>query len=161
MNPYNLENNPNLSEYPSNSEQNGSTWLQEYQKTIEQNLARAIEQVDKLLVAGNDCQIAGLLPETAISIQSEQKNNGKCRAYIDLIHALLHCPEGLETEVIAFNRDLIDSGLVRIMEQMATNIAAQGDRETANFLESCVREIKQQSIDAEISNLKSDNWIFG
>jgi hypothetical protein len=161
MNPYNLENKPNLIEESFNSEQNESIWLQEYQKTIEQNLARAIEQVDKLLVAGNDCPIAGLLPETAVSIQSDRKNNGKCRAYIDLIHALLHCPEGLETKVIAFNGDLIDSGLVSIMEQMATNIAAQGDRETANFLESCVREIKQQSIDAEVSNLKCDNWLFG
>jgi hypothetical protein len=161
MNAYNLENKLNLIEDVSDSERSESAWLQEYQKIIEQNLAKAIEQVDRLLVAGNDCQIAGLLPETAVSIQKNQKNNGKCRAYIDLIHALLHCPEGLETEIIAFNEDLIDPGLVKIMEQMATNIAAQGDRETANCLESCLREIKRRSVGAEVSNFEWNNWTFG
>jgi hypothetical protein len=161
MNAYNLENKPNLIEDVSNSEQSELTWLQEYQEIIQQDLAKAIEQVDKLLIAGDECQIAGLLPETAASIPKKPENNGKCRAYIDLIHTLLHCPEGLETEIIAFNEDLIDPGLIRIMEQMAANIAAQGDRETANFLEGCVREIKQQSIGAETSSLNCNNWIFG
>jgi hypothetical protein len=158
MDAYNLENKLNLEEL-SNSEPSESTWLQEYQEIIQQDLAQAIEQVDRLLVAGDDRQIAGLLPKTATA--SIQTKNGKCRAYLDLIHSLLHCPEGLEAEIIAVNGDLIDPGLVRIIEQMAANIAEQGDRETANFLESCAKEVKRQSIDPETTNLDCSNWTFG
>jgi hypothetical protein len=158
MEAYNLENNLNLKEL-DNSEPNQSLWLQEYQENIEQDLAQAIEQADRLLTPGDDCQIAGLLPEgSAVWLE---KKNGKCRAYLDLIHSLLHCPKGLEAEIIAINGDLIDSGLVRIIEQMAANILEQGDRETANFLESCAKEVKRQLIDTETTNLDCSNWTFG
>jgi len=159
MDAYNLENKLNLIEELSTSEPSKSAWLQEYQEIIEQDLVQAIAQVDRLLAPGDDCQIAGLLPEKiAVCIK---KKNGKCRAYLDLIHALLHCPEGLEAEIIAINRDLIDPGLVKIMEQMAANTAEQGDRETADFLENCATEVKRQSIGTEISNLDWDSWTFG
>jgi hypothetical protein len=158
MDAYNLENKTNLSENLPNNEQSRSTWLQQYQEIIDRGLAKAIGQVDRLLTAGEDCQIAGLLPET--TTVSIGKKNGKCRAYIDLIHALLHCPEGLEKEIVTFNGDLIDSGLIKIMERMAANVAELGDRETANFLESCAKEVKRQSIGAEVSSLNWDNWTF-
>jgi hypothetical protein len=159
MNAYNLENKLNLRQDLPNSEADESTLLQQYGNAIERELAQTLEQVDRLLSAASDRQIAGFLPEAATI--PTQKNNGKCRAYLDLIHALLHCPEGLEAEIVAVNSDLIDSGLVRMLKQMAVHISELGDRETANFLDNFAIEAERQLISAETFNLDWDNWIFG
>ena len=44
------------------------------------------------------------------------------------------CTSGKEAEILATNQELIDPRLVRMMKQVATQMAAQGDREMALFL---------------------------
>ncbi|MCL1475737.1 hypothetical protein [Argonema antarcticum] len=39
-------------------------------------------------------------------------------AYVNLIQALLDCPSGEETQILKANLDLVDAGLVEVMEQV-------------------------------------------
>ena len=69
--------------------------------------------------------------EQAVHVHSKDEQS---QAYLQLIKALLDCPSGKEAEILTANQELIDPRLVRMMKQVATQMAAQGDREMALFL---------------------------
>ena len=54
--------------------------------------------------------------------------------YFNLIDELLQCPNGQEPEVLEAKPELIDSGLVQSMLQVATMFAHQGNQDGAQFL---------------------------
>ena len=54
--------------------------------------------------------------------------------YFNLIDELLQCPNGQEPDVLEAKPELIDSGLVQAMLQVATMFAHQGNQDGAQFL---------------------------
>ena len=55
-------------------------------------------------------------------------------AYLNLIQQLLTCPQGEEWIHLKRQEHLVDAQFVQVMEQVAAQLARQGDRRTATFL---------------------------
>ncbi|MBD0311194.1 MAG: hypothetical protein ICV80_24810, partial [Microcoleus sp. T1-bin1] len=55
-------------------------------------------------------------------------------AYFKLIQALLKCPRGKELKILRKHPDLVDVGLVEMMEMVATILVAQREISGANLL---------------------------
>ncbi len=64
--------------------------------------------------------------------------------YFNLIDQLLRCPNGQEPEVLESQPELIDSGLVQTMLQVATMFAHEGNQDGAKFLFFIGRELAKQ-----------------
>jgi hypothetical protein len=64
--------------------------------------------------------------------------------YFGLIEKLLHCPSGQEPEVLDAHSDLLDSGLVQAMVQVATAFAHHDNPDGAKFLIHVARELAKQ-----------------
>jgi hypothetical protein len=109
-----------------------------------------MEQVVSELTAEGNTQAAQFLRhwETQLAQVLNKSSHShtapdRGQAYLQLIQALLECPKGSETEVLAAHRALVDRGLVQMMHQVAVQMATQGDRETASFLENLAAELSQ------------------
>ncbi|VEP18714.1 conserved hypothetical protein [Hyella patelloides LEGE 07179] len=72
-----------------------------------------------------------------------ENNNDKTQAYIELIQTLLNCPEGAEESILEAHQDLIGPGLVKVMKQVANQIAAEGNESTANFLANLATDLNR------------------
>jgi hypothetical protein len=73
--------------------------------------------------------------------------------YFNLIDELLQCPNGQEPEVLEANPELIDSGLVQSMLQVATMFAHQGNQDGAQFLFFVAKQLaKELGLYPEVSN---------
>lgn len=71
---------------------------------------------------------------------SEERQN----QYFNLIDELLKCPNGQEPEVLEAQPELIDSGLIHTMLQVATVFAHEGNQDGAQFLFFIARELAKQ-----------------
>src|SRR5919199_3205593 len=58
----------------------------------------------------------------------------RLNAYLKLIQALLGCPSGQEIEILQNHRELVDQGLVQVMQQVAAYLREQGHLNSADFL---------------------------
>jgi hypothetical protein len=73
--------------------------------------------------------------------------------YFNLIDELLQCPNGQEPEVLEAQPELIDSGLVQAMLQLATMFAHQGNQDGAQFLFFVAKQLaKELGLYPEVSN---------
>jgi len=63
------------------------------------------------------------------------------QAYLNLIQQLLNCPQGEEGKILQANAELVDGGLARVMEQVAAQIAENGDENTAQWLSNLSRQL--------------------
>ena len=73
--------------------------------------------------------------------------------YFNLIDELLQCPNGQEPDVLEAQPELIDSGLVQAMLQVATMFAHQGNQDGAQFLFFVAKQLaKQLGLYPEVSN---------
>ena len=52
-------------------------------------------------------------------------------AYLELIQALLECPNGEEDDILNAHRELVDADFVQVMEAEAENMAAEGNSNAA------------------------------
>jgi hypothetical protein len=77
------------------------------------------------------------------NVPLNQKNDDQTSAYLELIEALLNCPEGAEESILAAHPDLIGPKLVQVMKQVANQIAAEGNEEAANFLNKLATNLNQ------------------
>ncbi|WP_293346598.1 MULTISPECIES: CHAT domain-containing tetratricopeptide repeat protein [unclassified Microcoleus] len=68
-------------------------------------------------------------------------NEQHLEGYRHLVQALLSCPSGEEAAILNANSELLDAGLVQVMTQVAENLAENGDKNAADFLESVATEI--------------------
>jgi hypothetical protein len=131
----------------------GEEWtlLQQHEDLINPELLQVMEQVASELAAEGklqaskflrhwEAQLAHVLSQSAHPPSKEDKS----QAYLELIQALLDCPKGSETEILAANQALLDPGLVQMMKQVAAQIAVQGNQETANFLGNLAAELQQR-----------------
>ena len=67
-------------------------------------------------------------------------NETRQQAYLNLIQALLNCPNGAEQQILRANRPLIDAGLIDTMTQVAEEFSERGDSKTADFLVALARQ---------------------
>ncbi|NEO62245.1 MAG: tetratricopeptide repeat protein, partial [Moorea sp. SIO4G2] len=58
----------------------------------------------------------------------------RLQAYVSLIQTLLSCPSGEEPEILNSHQDLVDGGLVQMMQQVAEWLAKEGNKDNAEFL---------------------------
>ncbi|MCE2697655.1 MAG: hypothetical protein PX483_08545 [Nostocales cyanobacterium LE14-WE4] len=73
--------------------------------------------------------------------------------YFNLIDELLQCPNGQEPEVLEAQPELIDSGLVQAMLQVATMFAHQGNQDGAQFIFFVAKQLaKELGLYPEVSN---------
>ena len=73
--------------------------------------------------------------------------------YFDLIDGLLQCHNGQEPEVLEAKPELIDSGLVQSMLQVATMFAHQGNQDGAQFLFFVAKQLaKELGLYPEVSD---------
>jgi hypothetical protein len=61
-------------------------------------------------------------------------NQQRLKAYLNLIQGLLDCPNGEEWILLRQHEDLVNPELVEVMEQVATQLAAEGNSKAAKFL---------------------------
>lgn len=73
-------------------------------------------------------------------ISSEQRQN----QYYTLIEQLLKCPNGKEPELIEANSELLDAEFIKLMMQVATSFAHNGNEDGAKFLIHIARELSKQ-----------------
>ncbi|MBE9044967.1 hypothetical protein IQ255_11220 [Pleurocapsales cyanobacterium LEGE 10410] len=131
----------------------GEEWilLRQNQELVNLELVEVMEQVAHHLTAQGDTKAAKYLHNWAgklhhiltDSVPLPQKNPDKTQAYIELIQALLSCPDGSEAEILAANQDLIGPELVKVMQQIASKMASEGDRETANVLNNLATDLNR------------------
>jgi hypothetical protein len=61
-------------------------------------------------------------------------NQQRLNAYLNLIQGLLSCPHGEEWTLLQQDEELVNPEFVQVMEQVATQLAAEGKLEAAQFL---------------------------
>ncbi|HHP7229945.1 MAG TPA: hypothetical protein ACFCUY_03685 [Xenococcaceae cyanobacterium] len=131
----------------------GEEWilLRQHEALVNPELVEIMEQVASHLAVEGDVKAAKylhnwagklhhILTEKASSPQTQQD---KTQAYLELIQALLSCPKGSEAEILAANRELIGPELVKMMQQVANQIAGDGNEATASFLQNLATDLNR------------------
>ena len=131
----------------------GEEWilLRQNEKLVNTELVEVMEQVANHLAMEGDIKAAKYLHNWAGKLHhiltetapTPKKNNDKTDAYVELIQALLSCPEGSEEEILAAHQELIGPELVKIMKQVASQMAAEGDEDTASFLHNLATDLNR------------------
>ncbi|MGL6338883.1 MAG: hypothetical protein ACRC80_07060 [Waterburya sp.] len=131
----------------------GEEWilLRQHEKLVNPELVEVMEQVASNLATEGEIKAAKYLHNWAgklhhiltESVPIAKNNNDKTEAYLKLIQALLSCPEGSEAEILAAHQELIGPQLVRVMKQVASQMAEEGDEQTASFLNNLAIELNR------------------
>jgi hypothetical protein len=131
----------------------GEEWilLRQNEQLVNPELVEVMEQVANHLAMEGNIKPAKYLHNWAgqlhhiltENVATTRTNNDKTEAYVKLIQALLNCPEGSETEVLAANQELIGPELVKVMQQVANQMAAEGDADTASFLGNLATDLNR------------------
>ncbi|MEG3888365.1 hypothetical protein QT971_29680, partial [Microcoleus sp. herbarium19] len=82
------------------------------------------------------------------------------RAYLQLIHTLLNCPNGDEPQILQDNSELLDRGFLEACESVAAKLAAQGGENGANFLRNLASQLGQfidMNDDGDSNNSEGEN----
>jgi CHAT domain-containing protein len=69
-------------------------------------------------------------------------DENRLQSYLNLIQSLLTCPSGQEMELLQEHSELIDSDLIEVMQQVASQMAADG-QPNAGFLQQLAQQISQ------------------
>lgn len=64
-------------------------------------------------------------------------------AYLNLIQALINCPEGEEWDLLRHNEARLTPEFLQVMGQVASELATEGDVDTANYLHAWKNQIAQ------------------
>ena len=81
-------------------------------------------------------------------------NQQRLNNYLNLIQALLNCPQGEEWTLLQQNEELVSSEFVVVMEQVAAQLTAEGNYEAAKFLRHWVVQLKH--VLAQAVNFQDD-----
>ncbi|ELS00797.1 hypothetical protein Xen7305DRAFT_00004980 [Xenococcus sp. PCC 7305] len=131
----------------------GEEWilLRQNEKLVNPELVEVMEQVANHLAMEGDVKAAKYLHNWAgklhhiltETVAAPQNNHDKTNAYVELIQKLLNCPEGSEEEILAAHQELIGPELVKVMKQVASQMAAEGDQETASLLDNLATNLNR------------------
>jgi hypothetical protein len=131
----------------------GEEWivLRQHEALVNPELVQVMEQVATQLAAQKNLKEAKFLHNLAGQIhhlfvaQTVQppSPDDKSQAYLDLIQALLECPQDSEGDVFAAYPTLLGPGLVNQMQQVAKQLAVNGDQEAAQYLQQWAAKVNQ------------------
>ncbi|HEY9643964.1 MAG TPA: hypothetical protein V6C57_25965 [Coleofasciculaceae cyanobacterium] len=131
----------------------GEEWtlLRQNEALVTPELVQVMEQVATQLANQGNLKAAKFLHHLAVQIHPlfvgqpvpPSAEEDHSQAYLELIQALLNCPKGSEGELLAANQALIGPGLVHTMQQVAAQVAANGDQETATHLQDWATELNR------------------
>jgi hypothetical protein len=78
-------------------------------------------------------------------------NEQRQQAYLNLIRRLLDAPSGEQAEILAAHQELVDAGLVQMLEEVAQMCSQHGDEKTANWLRNLAMELREaMNLDNEV-----------
>lgn len=135
----------------------GEEWilLRQYEDLVNPELVQVMEQVASQLAREGNIKVAkflhnwaGKLHHILTTTPPREQEEDKSESYIQLIEALLNCPQGEEGTILAANQELIGPGLVQTMKQVARELTRNGDRQTAEFLDKLAAEVSQKWLQA-------------
>lgn len=131
----------------------GEEWilLRQNEQLVNTELVDVMEQVANHLASKGDIKAAkylhnwaGKLHHIVTEAAPVPKNKqDKTNSYGKLIQALLDCPEGSEKEILAAHQELMGPELVKIMKQVASRMAGEGDETTADFLNNLATDLNR------------------
>ncbi|TAH17663.1 MAG: CHAT domain-containing protein, partial [Oscillatoriales cyanobacterium] len=84
----------------------------------------------------------------------------RAKAYLQLIHTLLNCPNGDEPQILQDNSELLDRGFLETCESVAAKLAAQGGENGAKFLRNLATQLGQfidMNDDGDSNNSQGEN----
>ncbi|MFM7470292.1 MAG: hypothetical protein ACKO5P_02110 [Nodosilinea sp.] len=132
---------------------NGEEWilLRQNEGLVTPDLVQVMEQVANQLAHQGSSKEAKFLHNLAGQIHHlflaqtlpPPPQDDRAEAYLKVIKELLACPEGEEGRVLAAHPDLLGPGLVRAMQQVGDQLAVNGDREAAQYLQQWARELSR------------------
>jgi hypothetical protein len=137
----------------------GEEWtlLQQHEELVNPELVQVMEQVASQLTTEGNREAAEFLHHWANQIKhiltQTTKPEGKddrYQAYLNLIQALLDCPKGAEEGILAANQQLVNPTLIGLMKQLATQVAAEGNRETAHYLNNLAAQLSRTLMPAKV-----------
>lgn len=131
----------------------GEEWilLRQHEGLVNSEFVEVMEQVANHLAIEGNIKAAKYLYNWAgklhhILIENPplpEKHEAQTSAYLELIEALINCPQGAEESILAAHQDLIGPQLVQMMKQVANQIAVEGEEGTANFLFKLATDLNQ------------------
>jgi hypothetical protein len=131
----------------------GEEWilLRQHEVLVQPELVQVMEQVANQLANQGNLQEAKFLHNLAGQIHHlfvaqtvpPAIAEDESQEYLELIKALLACPEGAEGELLNEHQALIGPGLVHKMQQVAAQLIANGDREAAQYLQQWATELNR------------------
>jgi hypothetical protein len=129
----------------------GEEWilLRQNEGLVTPELVQVMEQVAAQLVRQGSAKEAKFLHNLAGQIHHlfvaqtvpPAQEDDQAQAYLEFIKALLDCPEGAEGDLLAAHEALIGPGLVHYMQQVAAQLATNGDSDSANYLYTWATEL--------------------
>ena len=150
----------------------GEEWtlLEHNEQLVTPELVQVLEQLAVQMAGEGKADAAKYLHHWAKQINHlfevavhHQGSDEKSQAYLKLIQSLLDCPSGSEVDILAANEQLIDGSLVKMMKQVATQMAARDEAEAARFLSNLAAEIGRNlvPVDNFKANLQKDVSLTG
>ncbi len=131
----------------------GEEWilLRQNEALVTPELVQIMEQVATQLTQQGNAKEAKFLHNLAGQIHHlfvaqtvpPLQEDARAQAYLEFIKALLDCPAGSEGKLFAAHPDLLGPGLVRTMQQIAGQLADEGDPEAAQYLQDWSTELSR------------------
>lgn len=131
----------------------GEEWilLRQNESLVTPELVQVMEQVAMQLANQRNVKEAKFLHNLAGQIhhlfvaQTVPRSDSadQSQAYLELIQALLNCPQGSEEELLTANQALIGPGLVQMMQEVASQMAARDNQEAAHYLQHWATELNR------------------
>ncbi|WP_416350937.1 hypothetical protein [Rivularia sp. UHCC 0363] len=145
----------------------GEEWtlLERNEQLVTPELVQVLEQLAVQMAGEGKADAAKYLHHWAKQINHlfevavhHESSDEKSQTYLKLIQALLDCPSGSEVDILAANEQLIDGSLVRMMKQVAAQMATRDEAEAASFLSNLATEIGRNlvPVDNYKANLQKD-----
>lgn len=130
----------------------GEEWtlLERNEQLVTPDLVQVMEEIAMQLKSEERLDAAKYLHHWAGQINHlfeqavhHQSDDEKSQSYLKLIQALLDCPSGSEIDILEASQNLIDPNLVRMMKQVAAQMATRQENEAARFLSHLAAEISR------------------
>jgi hypothetical protein len=130
----------------------GEEWnvLHQHEELVNTEFVQVMEQVAKQFASEGQLESSkflyywvGQLNHVLSQGANYQHDDDRFQAYLNLIQALLDCPNGKEGEVLAANQELVDSRFAHLLKQVARQMASRGANNTAVYLSNFATQISQ------------------
>jgi len=141
----------------------GEEWtlLQHNEQLVTPDLVQVMEEIAMQLKSDGRLDAAKYLHHWAGQINHlfeeavhHQSDDEKSQVYLKLIQELLDCPSGSEVDILGANKNLIDPNLVRMMKQVAAQMATRQETGAARFLSNLAAEISRNLV--PVNNFKAN-----